>query len=166
VIILDNSNSNCSATNSCYFPNIITINQSDSVTWVNSDTADVTVTSGTPGEGPDSSFDSGLISRGTVYTNNFTSAGTFDYFDLVHPWATGQVIVNSNACSVPESGGWNVTSNCTLVSNSTAPGNVTIQNNSTLTVPSGVTIDIDFSQFNLTIEFGSGVLIKSGGKIT
>jgi len=43
---------------------------------------------------------------------------------------------------------------------------VIIQNISVMTIQNGVTLDFDFSQFNITVESGSGVLIKAGGKIT
>ena len=69
-------------------------------------------------------------------------------------------------CSPPDSGIWIVTFTCTLDSSSTAPGNVEIQNNSVLTIPNELTLDIDFANFNLTVKSGSGVKIESGGKIT
>ncbi len=62
--------------------------------------------------------------------------------------------------------GTTVTPDCTLMSSATAPGKVIVQNNSIVTIPNGVTLDIDFANFNLTIKSGSGVLIKSGGTIT
>ena len=69
-------------------------------------------------------------------------------------------------CDIPGSGDWTITENCILETSSSAPANVIVQNNSILTISSGVSLDIDFSQFNLTVEFGSGVLIKSGGIVT
>jgi len=69
-------------------------------------------------------------------------------------------------CSLPVSGDWTITSSCTLSSNAVAPGNVIVQNNSVLTIPSGLTLDIDFVNNFLKIEFGSGVLIKAGGSLT
>ncbi len=59
-----------------------------------------------------------------------------------------------------------INSDTTLSANTASLGNVIVQNNSVLTIPSGITLDIDFMQFNLTVESGSGVLIKAGGKIT
>jgi peptidoglycan/xylan/chitin deacetylase (PgdA/CDA1 family) len=69
-------------------------------------------------------------------------------------------------CDIPESGDWTVIEDCVLATNSSVPANVIVQNTSILTIPSGVILDIDFSQFNLTVEFGSGVLIRSGGTVT
>jgi len=68
-------------------------------------------------------------------------------------------------CSPPDSGIWTVTFSCTLDSSSTAPENVIIQGNSVLIIPNGLSLNIDFENFNLTIESGSGVKIESGGKI-
>ena len=69
-------------------------------------------------------------------------------------------------CIPPLSDNWIITSSCTLSISSTAPANVIVQNNSVLTIPSGLSLDIDFVNNFLRVEFGSGVLIKSGGAVT
>jgi len=66
----------------------------DYVRWENADTAAHTVTSGTPEDGPDGIFDSSLFAPGKDFEYQFTEAGNFDYFCLVHPWMTGVVIVS------------------------------------------------------------------------
>src|SRR3990172_5884356 len=66
----------------------------DSVRWENADTAAHTVTSGTPEDGPDGIFDSSLFAPGKDFQYQFTEAGNFEYFCLVHPWMTGVVIVS------------------------------------------------------------------------
>lgn len=73
----------------------------DSVRWENADTAMHTVTSGTPEEGPDGMFDSGLSAPGQSFSYQFTEIGEFDYFCLVHPWMTGTVTVVSGLQVVP-----------------------------------------------------------------
>lgn len=65
--------------------------------WFNGDTAIHTVTSGTPGGGVDGVFDSGVLVPNTSFSHTFTQFGTFPYFDLVHPWQTGEIVVNSAA---------------------------------------------------------------------
>ena len=45
-------------------------------------------------------------------------------------------------------------------------GDVTVQNNSVLIIPNGVTLHIDFKLHHLLVKSGSGVLIKAGGKIS
>ncbi|HUT05622.1 MAG TPA: hypothetical protein VMW74_02900 [Nitrosopumilaceae archaeon] len=74
--------------------------------------------------------------------------------------------ISPTACTIPETGNWTITENCTLATSSTAPANVIVQNNSVLTIPNGLTLTFDSSTNNITIEFGSGILIQSGGTIT
>jgi len=69
-------------------------------------------------------------------------------------------------CTPSVNDNWIVTESCTLLSDFTIIGNVTVQNNSVVTIPNEVTLNIDFVNFNLTVKSGSGVLIKSGGTIT
>ena len=51
------------------------------------------VTSGTPGDGPDGLFDSGLIENFMYFYHTFDDPGTYDYFCMVHPWMQGKVVV-------------------------------------------------------------------------
>ena len=87
------SSPGCEKTNECYLPYSVTINEHSSVTWTNDDIAVHTVTSGIPSEGYDGLFDSGLISPGSTFTNQFDEEGTFDYYCIAHPWMTGKVVV-------------------------------------------------------------------------
>ncbi|MGH9909413.1 MAG: 6-bladed beta-propeller [Nitrososphaerales archaeon] len=69
-------------------------------------------------------------------------------------------------CIPPPSGNWIITSNCTMSSSaSVTMGDVIVRNNAVLTIPNNVLLDIDFTQHHLLVEFGSGILIKVGGKI-
>jgi len=83
----------CEETNECYLPYSVTINEHSSVTWTNDDMAVHTVTSGIPSEGHNGLFDSGIISPGSTFTNQFDEEGTFDYYCIAHPWMTGKVVV-------------------------------------------------------------------------
>jgi plastocyanin len=83
----------CEKTNECYLPYSVSINEHSSVTWTNNDIAVHTVTSGIPSDGYNGIFDSGLISPGTTFTNQFDEEGTFDYYCIAHPWMTGNVVV-------------------------------------------------------------------------
>jgi len=74
--------------------------------------------------------------------------------------------IDTTPCLIPASGNWIIETDCILENSAVAPANVVVQAPSLLTIPSGVTLEIDFSQFNLTIEFGSGVRIKAGGTIS
>ena len=84
----------CEETNECYLPYSITIFVGDTVQWNNIDTAAHTVTSGSMTDGTTGVFDSSLFMAGGSFEFTFEDAGTYDYFCMVHPWMTGQVIVN------------------------------------------------------------------------
>ena len=87
----------CDETNECYLPSSLKISVGDTVQWTNIDTAAHTITSGTmQGDGPDGVFDSGLVMSGNTFEFTFDKAGTYDYFCMVHPWMTGEIIVNDN----------------------------------------------------------------------
>lgn len=83
----------CEETNTCWDPSTVTVDVGGEVTWSNDDTAAHTVTSGTPEEGPDGVFDSGLFMAGNTFAHKFDAAGEFKYFCMVHPWMQGVVVV-------------------------------------------------------------------------
>jgi plastocyanin len=96
-----------------YTPSQISINQNNTVTWINEDTEGHTVTSGT-GEGLESLvnkkkgtksgiFDSGIFRPGNNWTYRFEQPGVFTYFCTVHPWMEGTVVVKKTlAASIPK----------------------------------------------------------------
>jgi len=79
----------------CFVPSTVTIEVGDTVTWDNTDTAAHTASSGTPTDGPSGVFDSGLMMAGGSYSYTADTAGTFDYFCMVHPWMEGTIIVEA-----------------------------------------------------------------------
>ena len=84
---------------------IIEILVLDTIIWKNADTVAHTVTSGTPGAGPDNMFNSGLFASGKSYTLQFDKIGNFPYFCSVHPWRVGEVIVTEGLSILPDVGG-------------------------------------------------------------
>lgn len=84
----------CEVDDACYVPADVAINAGDTVSWINSDTAAHTVTSGSATEGPTGIFDSSLVMVGAVFEHTFEEAGTFEYFCMVHPWMEGTITVN------------------------------------------------------------------------
>ncbi len=114
----------------------------------------------------------------TINSTNFTDIlGTYTiYYDSVDASGNNAIQVNrtvivsdttpSDPCVIPDSGDWIITNSCTLDANADAPESVIVQNGSVLNIPSGITLDIDFTTFNLTVQSGGGVLIKSGGTLT
>ena len=79
----------------CFIPSIVTIDVGGEVTWENNDTAAHTTTAGSPQDGPSGAFDSSLIMAGSSFSHTFDSAGTYDYFCMVHPWMIGTVVVSA-----------------------------------------------------------------------
>ncbi|MDE1867106.1 MAG: S8 family serine peptidase, partial [Thaumarchaeota archaeon] len=73
--------------------------------------------------------------------------------------------LSSLSCSPPSSGDWTISSSCTISSTVTAPQNVIIQSGAVLTIPNGLTLNIDFVHHHLLVRAGGGVLIKAGGTI-
>lgn len=69
-------------------------------------------------------------------------------------------------CMPPVTGNWTISTSCTLASSATAPANVVIQNNALLTIQNGTSLNIDFAHYHLLVNYGSGVYIAPGGKIT
>lgn len=121
------------------------------------------------------------VLSGTITSNGLSGTLTAQPLSsLVNEMISGNTYVNIHTitnsggeirgqiepCLPPSSGNWVIEFDCTLVNDVVASANVIIQSGSVLVIPSGLTLDIDFSQFNLTVESGSGVLIESGGKIT
>jgi predicted secreted protein with PEFG-CTERM motif len=85
----------CETNNMCYMPYNAALDPGGEATWHNIDTAAHTVSSGTPAEGLDDVFDSGLVPAGGMFSYKFEEAGTYDYFCMVHPWMTGIVTVSA-----------------------------------------------------------------------
>ncbi len=84
----------CEETNECWLPAEISVGVGGTVTWSNDDTAAHTVTSGSPTDGPDGTFDSSLFVAGATFEVTFDDSGSYDYFCMVHPWMQGNVQVN------------------------------------------------------------------------
>jgi len=95
----------CEEMNMCYMPYNAALDPGGEATWHNIDTAAHTVTSGTPAEGLDDVFDSGLVAAGGMFSYKFEEAGTYDYFCMVHPWMTGIVTVSAEHEEMEEMGG-------------------------------------------------------------
>ena len=76
-----------------------------------------------------------------------------------------RIINVPSICNPPESGDWVVTNNCILKESTIAPANVIVKNNSILVIAKEKNLDIDLKNYHLTVENGSGVLIKAGGNI-
>lgn len=76
-----------------YDPASAKVKTSTTITWTNDDTLPHTVTSGNADTGPSGEFDSGIVMGGGSFTHTFDKAGSFDYYCALHPYMTGQVVV-------------------------------------------------------------------------
>lgn len=92
----------CETTNGCYLPYEAKVNVGGEVIWTNDDMAFHTVTSGSPAEGPNDVFDSGMFKVDEQFSQKFEKSGTFDYFCTLHPWMEGKVIVKEDAKDTSE----------------------------------------------------------------
>lgn len=97
-----NTRGTCTQT-SCFNPQVSYVNVGGTVTWTNDDNVGHTATSGKSTDNQTGIvFDSSLIKAGGTYTSPpFTTAGTYDYFCMVHPWMTGEIIVGTGSSPSP-----------------------------------------------------------------
>ena len=93
VSIQESGFSGCEENNSCVVPFEVRVAVGGEVIWNNDSPVSHFLSSGTPSSGPSGEFDSGIIASGNSFAHTFNQAGTFQYFDLVHPWTTGLVFV-------------------------------------------------------------------------
>ena len=116
---------------------------------------------------------SGLSSY-TIATNTnpvyllYDNSRNFDVDDvrIYNGVRTQDEIRAAAVCSPPPSGNWTVSADCEMYGSKTAAADVTVQNNSVLTIDGGGTLNMDFANRKLLVKDGSGVLIQNGGKIT
>jgi len=83
----------CERDDSCYIPSSLDIMAGQTVQWTNLDGQAHTVTTGSPRQGFDGIFDSGIMPREAVFGHTFDAEGTFDYYCTLHPWMVGTVTV-------------------------------------------------------------------------
>lgn len=103
-----------------FYPNVITINAGDTITWVDSTTEPHTISIPPAGQAPPAGppqppvggniFDgttyvsSGFMQTGTPYAVTFTKAGTYKYYCLIHqPEMAGTIVVQPAGSIVPKS---------------------------------------------------------------
>ncbi len=78
----------------CYSQNTATVDVGGVVIFYNTDTAYHTFTSGIPSDDIiGTEFDSGMLSPGDSFEWKPENVGSFPYFDMIHPWMQGTIIV-------------------------------------------------------------------------
>jgi len=91
------------AINSGYTPNAAITTVGDVVTFYNSDTESHTFTSGTPADGPNGKFDTGLLLPGESFEFSLDVPGNFPYFCTLHPWMVGVIMAEHSDFTRPSS---------------------------------------------------------------
>lgn len=81
---------------SCFTPCQITVKMGDTVTWFNRDSRIHMITSGSAQGGPNGWFSSKAIAPNGIFSHTFDRKGAFTYFDNLHPYAQGVVIVDNS----------------------------------------------------------------------
>jgi plastocyanin len=82
-----------------FTPATITINQGDTVTWINDGP---TPHSATANNG---SFDTGILKKGGSGSHTFNEAGSFSYYCKPHPFMKGTVVVQASQTGGGKTGG-------------------------------------------------------------
>ena len=88
----------CASTSQgCFLPKIASVSVGSIVTFSNTDNSMHTFTSGNPSDDViGTEFNSGMLSPGESATWTPTEAGEFPYFDMIHPWMQGTIIVQGS----------------------------------------------------------------------
>lgn len=73
--------------NFSFGPGTLTVSAGTTVNWINSDSVTHTVTA------MDGSFDSSNLAPGQQFSFTFATPGTYSYHCSIHPFMTGQVVV-------------------------------------------------------------------------
>lgn len=89
----------CETARDCFDPYTVIVEAGTGVTWTNYDNVLHTVTGDQPH--PDGMFDRWLL-PGEEYTFTFETPGTYEYNCVVHPWASGVVVVEPKTVVVSE----------------------------------------------------------------
>ncbi|MBI3642123.1 MAG: hypothetical protein HY222_07000 [Thaumarchaeota archaeon] len=80
---------------SCFSSCQIIVLKGDTVTWTNQDSITHMIVSGSSQNGPDGWFSSSFIPPHGTFSHKFERTGAFVYYDLLHPYTEGVVIVGS-----------------------------------------------------------------------
>ena len=79
----------------CYSPNTVTVYVGSLIIFSNTDNVKHTFTSGSPSDDViGTEFNSGMLEPGASAEWTPENVGEFTYFDMIHPWMQGTIIVN------------------------------------------------------------------------
>ena len=103
-----------------------------------------------------------LISSPPGTTHARITSG-FMEFGVLFNWFFNTL--NTLTCAPPATGDWIISEDCTLTQDATAPANVIVEANVTLTIAQNVTLDVNFLNFHVTVKDTGKLVIKSGAKV-
>jgi len=83
----------CDEHDMCLSSSMVTLDVGGEVIWTNHGVSKITITSGTASDGPDGTFDSGLLATGESFSFTFEEHGEFTYFSQIQPWIVGTITV-------------------------------------------------------------------------
>jgi hypothetical protein len=106
----------------------------------------------------------GIAMGNTTESNNARVLNETAYYVANFRQGTGTPPPPSG-CNPPSSGTWNITSNCDITSNKTAPGDVIVSNGATLHVKNGAFLNIDLVNHKLLVNADSKAIIDADSKI-
>jgi predicted secreted protein with PEFG-CTERM motif len=90
----------CITDSTCYDKTSLSITTGETVTWINEDVPAHTIVSGSLLDGNDGYFDSALILPDKTFSWTFTTEGSYPYYCVLHPWASG--VINVSGVTIPE----------------------------------------------------------------
>uniref|UniRef100_UPI000A7D0148 cupredoxin domain-containing protein n=1 Tax=Nitrosopumilus sp. Nsub TaxID=1776294 RepID=UPI000A7D0148 len=78
----------------CFSPNTVTVYVGSLIVFSNTDNVKHTFTSGSPSNDViGTEFNSGMLESGASFEWTAENVGEFPYFDMIHPWMQGTIIV-------------------------------------------------------------------------
>jgi plastocyanin len=125
-----------------FSPATITIHVGDTVTWTNTGKQLHSATAN------NHSFDTGLLKTGQSASHTFTTAGTYSYICIVHPFMHGTVVVLANATTTTPT---THTSTTPTGTSATTPTSTTTP---TATTASGPTLPVTGADLGTLLGFG------------
>jgi plastocyanin len=130
-----NGGASCSGSAFCFAPSAVTVPSGDTVTWTNQSAATHTVTRCNPaacngtdgGTGTDPAFDHQGIAPSGSASQQFTGAGTYNYYCTIHGFAVmhGTVTVQGQAGPTTTAAQTPTSTTATTAAPSTSPGSTT-----------------------------------------
>lgn len=118
----------------------------------------------TNGTDTTSQIDQAILEISETYEDN-TNSVTVTTQTVDSTFITVFVSNNASSCTPLPGQNWVITESCTLTGDVTADMNITIQDNSVLTIPDGFTVFFDPGTYSITVISGSGILVEQGGSI-